>query len=117
MVTVLTMYTDANPDRAMTLLRALRARRSRRGREVYIHANCQPLSFDFTLREPYLLHGARRLRPRQGGANRRTLPGIYADPAFRARLPREPAERRSPGVLFSGDWSKVEVGSGRADPR
>ena len=106
MVTVLTMYTDANPGRAMTYYERC-SEALRRGREVYIHANCQPLSFDFTLREPYpfmALGAFDRIK----AAKPDELPGIYADPAFR-RAFRESLKNPEQGVLFSGDWSKVEV--------
>ena len=55
MVTVLTMYNDADPKKAMEYYERCAAAQ-RRGREVYIHTSCQPLSFDFTLEEPYLLY-------------------------------------------------------------
>ncbi len=54
MVTVLTMYNRADPKRAMQYFEKCAAAIAR-GNEVYIHTNCQPLSFDFTLREPYIL--------------------------------------------------------------
>ena len=106
MVTVLTMYTDSNPRRAMTYFERC-SEALRRGREVYIHANCQPLSFDFTLREPYpfmALGAFDRIK----AAKPEALPGIYADPAFRRDF-RESLKNPRQGVLFSGDWSKVEV--------
>ena len=78
-----------------------------RGREVYIHDNCQPLSFDFTLRDPYLLHVARRLRSREDRAARRARcdlrrPGV--SPTFRENLTRP-----APGILFCGRLGDVEV--------
>ncbi len=106
MVTVLTMYTDSNPGLAMTYYERC-AEALKRGREVYIHANCQPLSFDFTLREPYpfLALGAfERIK----AAKPEELPAIYADPAFRREFRASLANPKA-GVLFSGDWSKVEV--------
>ena len=106
MVTVLTMYTDSNPGRAMTYYERCAAA-LRRGREVYIHANCQPLSFDFTLREPYpfmALDAFERVK----AARAEELPAIYADPAFR-RAFRDSLKSPREGVLFSGDWSTVEV--------
>ncbi|HEX2566247.1 MAG TPA: amidohydrolase family protein, partial [Burkholderiales bacterium] len=51
MVTVLTMYNDREPAKALQMYERCAAAR-RRGREVYIHTSCQPLSFDFTLEEP-----------------------------------------------------------------
>ena len=106
MVTVLTMYTDQHPGRAMTYYERC-AEALRRGREVYIHANCQPLSFDFTLKEPYpfmALGAFERVKAAQPAQ----LASIYADPAFRASF-RESLRNPRPGVLFSGDWSKVEI--------
>ncbi|MEO8718841.1 MAG: amidohydrolase family protein [Burkholderiales bacterium] len=106
MVTVLTMYTDQAPARAMTYYERC-SEALKRGREVYIHANCQPLSFDFTLREPYPFMALGAF-DRVKSAKAEELPEIYADPAFRARL-REDLKRPKPGILFSGDWSKVEI--------
>ena len=106
MVTVLTMYNDAAPEVAMGYYERCAAARTR-GNEVYIHTACQPLSFDFTLRDPYLMlsHDAfdrvKTARPEE-------LPGIYADPSFRRRF-RENLANPQPGILFYGDWSKVEV--------
>jgi N-acyl-D-aspartate/D-glutamate deacylase len=106
MVTVLTMYNDAAPDVAMAYYQRCAAARAR-GHEVYIHTSCQPLSFDFTLRNPYLLysHGA---FARVTAAGPDELPAIYADPAFRARF-RENLANPGEGILFYGDWSKIEV--------
>ena len=106
MVTVLTMYTDSNPGRAMTYYERC-AQAIARGREVYIHANCQPLSFDFTLREPYPFMALPAF-DRVKAAKPEALPAIYADPAFRRDF-RESLRNPKPGVLFSGDWRKVEV--------
>ncbi|HEX5093397.1 MAG TPA: amidohydrolase family protein [Burkholderiales bacterium] len=106
MVTVLTMYTDQAPKRAMTYYERC-AQALARGREVYIHANCQPLSFDFTLKEPYpflALPAFARVKAAGPGE----LPAIYADPAFRAQF-REDLRNPRQGILFSGDWSKVEI--------
>ena len=105
MVTVLTMFNDAQPDVAMGYYRRC-AEALARGREVYIHTSCQPLSFDFTLRDPYLLlsHDA---FDRVKTARSEDLPAIYADPAFRARFRYNLANPKS-GILFYGDWSKIE---------
>ena len=104
MVTVLTMYTDQAPGRAMTYYERC-SEALKRGREVYIHANCQPLSFDFTLKAPYpfmALPAFARVKAAMPGE----LPAIYADPAFRARV-REDLKHPKPGILFSGDWSRI----------
>lgn len=105
MVTVLTMFNDAEPRKAMTYYERCAAARAR-GREVYIHTSCQPLSFDFTLEEPYLLYShdafdrIKAARPEERAA-------IYRDPAFRARFRENLANPRQ-GILFYGDWSKIE---------
>lgn len=106
MVTVLTMYNDAAPDVAMGYYERCAAARAR-GHEVYIHANCHPLSFDFTLRDPYLMFSHPAFA-RVKAARPEELPGIYADPAFRRQF-RQDLANPQPGILFYGDWSKVEV--------
>ena len=105
MVTVLTMYNRAQPERAMTYYERC-AQALARGREVYIHTTCQPLSFDFTLREPYLLysHSAfNRIKesPPEGRGE------LYASPAFRKEF-RKNLQNPGQGILFYGDWSQVE---------
>lgn len=104
-VTVLTMYNRAQPERALQMYERC-AQALDRGREVYIHANCQPLSFDFSLREPYVLYSHDAFEPVKA-ASPEARAKIYRDPDFRARLR---ANFRNPGqgILFSGDWTQVE---------
>jgi N-acyl-D-amino-acid deacylase len=105
MVTVLTMYNKAQPERALQYYERCSAALAR-GRELYIHANCQPLSFDFTLRDPYILYSHDAFeRVKAAPPEERTT--IYRDPAFRNRL-RENFRNPKPGILFYGDWSQVE---------
>jgi N-acyl-D-aspartate/D-glutamate deacylase len=105
-VTVLTMYSRAHPERALEYYERC-ARAIARGREVYIHTSCQPLSFDFTLREPYILYShdafdaVKAVAPEERGR-------IYRGPGFRNRLRENFKEPRS-GILFQGDWSQVEL--------
>ena len=106
MVTVLTMYNDAAPDVALDYYKRCAEARSR-GHEVYIHTSCQPLSLDFTLENPYLLYSHDAFT-RVKAAGPEELPSIYADPAFRRRF-RENLEHPGQGILFYGDWSKIEV--------
>jgi N-acyl-D-aspartate/D-glutamate deacylase len=106
MVTVLTMYNRAHPERALQYYERC-AQAIARGHEVYIHTSCQPLSFDFTLREPYLLYSheafdaVKAAAPDERGR-------IYKDPAFRSRF-RENLKHPKSGILFDGDWSQVEL--------
>jgi N-acyl-D-amino-acid deacylase len=108
MVTVLTMYNSADPAKALTYYERCTAAKTR-GHEVYIHANCQPLSFDFTLEEPYLLYSHDAF-DRVKAAPHAKRGAIYKDPAFRARF-RDNLKHPKQGILFYGDWSKVERGS------
>jgi N-acyl-D-aspartate/D-glutamate deacylase len=104
-VTVLTMHNRAQPERAAEMY-ARCAQALERGREVYIHANCQPLSFDFTLREPYLLYSHDAFeRVKAAPAEERAA--IYRQRGFRERL-RENFRQPKQGILFYGDWSQVE---------
>ena len=82
--TVLSMFNPANPDLALTYYDKTAEMRAR-GNEVYILTSCQPLSFDFTLAEPYPLisHSAF-----DGIKNKSKdeIKKVYADPSFRQAL-------------------------------
>ena len=106
MVTVLAMHNHADPDTAQGYYERCAGARER-GHEVYIHANPHPLSFDFTLRNPYLLFSHDAF-DRVKTAKPDELPAIYADPAFRSRFRENLANPKS-GILFYGDWSKIEL--------
>ena len=105
MVTVLTMYSKANPQRALQYYERC-AQAIARGRELYIHSSCQPLSFDFTLREPYILYSHDAF-DRVKAAAPEERAAIYRQKSFRDQLR---ANLRNPkaGILFYGDWSQVE---------
>ena len=105
MVTVLTMYSKANPERALQYYERCAAALAR-GREVYIHSSCQPLSFDFTLREPYILYSHDAF-DRVKAAAPEERAAIYQQKSFRDRL-RENFRNPKSGILFYGDWSQVE---------
>ena len=106
MSTVLTMYNEAEPERALGYYDQCAAAIDR-GNEVYILTSCQPLSFDFTLNDPYALlsHSA---FDAINGADPSGLRKVYADPAFRAAFR---ANLKSPknGILFLGNWERLEV--------
>ena len=104
-VTVLTMYNQAQPERALQMYERC-ASAIARGREVYIHANCQPLSFDFTLREPYLLYSHDAFDPVKA-ALPEVRGEIYGKREFRERL-RQNFREPKQGILFYGDWSQME---------
>ncbi len=104
--TVLTMYNEADPLRGLTYYEKCAAA-MRRGHEVCIQTSCQPLSFDFTLEDPYLLltHSAFERVAKRGDES---LAGIYRDPDFRRQFRADLANPR-PGILFYGNWAMVEV--------
>ena len=105
MVTVLTMHNQAAPGKAMQYFERCR-KAIERGREVYIHTNCQPLSFDFNLRDPYVLYSHDAFdRVKAAPAEARS--GIYREKSFRDRL-RFNFLNPAQGILFYGDWSQVE---------
>ena len=105
MVTVLTMHSAAHPGRAMQYYERCAAALSR-GREVYIHTSCQPLSFDFTLREPYILYSHDAFDAVKA-ASHEDRAAIYRSVSFRQRF-RENLKTPKPGILFAGDWTQVE---------
>ena len=105
--TVLTMYNEANPTLGMTYYERC-AQALDRGHEVYVLTSCQPLSFDFTLTDPYVLlsHSAFdvvKKTPAEG------LAAIYADLGFRQAF-RENLRQPRSGILFLGNWNNIEVG-------
>src|SRR5438874_7268470 len=104
-VTVLTMYNRAQPTRALEMYERC-AQALARGHEVYIHANCQPLSFDFTLRGPSILYSHDAFDAVKAAAPEERA-AIYRQPAFRERLRRNFREPKQ-GILFYGDWTQVE---------
>ena len=108
-VTVLTMHNASSPTTAPDWYARCAAARAR-GREVWIQTSCQPLSFDFTLREPYLLLSHDAFDPIRTAAPEQ-LPALYADPDFRARF-RENLRTPRQGVLFQGEWDKVDLPDG-----
>ena len=105
MATVLTMHNAADPGKAMGYYERCGAAQAR-GHEVHIHTSCQPLSFDFTLAEPYLMYSHSAFdRIKAAPADRRK--SIYAERKFREDFRGDLANPRQ-GILFYGDWGKVE---------
>ena len=105
MVTVLTMHNRAAPERALKYYERCAAALAR-GHEVYIHSSCQPLSFDFTLREPYILYSHDAFEAIKA-AKPEDRVFLYRKNSFRQRL-RENFKNPGQGILFYGDWSQVE---------
>lgn len=106
--TVLTMFNEAEPARALTYYDAC-AEALDRGHEVYVLTSCQPLSFDFSLLNPYPLisHSAFKAIDEAKGQG---LAPIYGSASFRQQLRADLAQPRT-GVLFLGNWNRIELGT------
>ena len=104
--TVLTMYNEAAPTRGLAFYDEIAAAQDR-GHEVYIQSSCQPLSFDFTLTDPYVLLSHSAFDAIKN-ATHADLLRIYADASFREAFR---ANLRNPktGIVFLGNWAQIEV--------
>jgi len=105
--TVLTMYNEGHPAVGTSYYERC-AQALARGHELYILTSCQPLSFDFSLKNPYVLlsHSA---FDAVKSATADTLAGVYRSTAFRDAF-RHNLMQPQAGILFLGNWRHVEVG-------
>jgi len=105
--TVLTMYNEGNPLLGATYYERC-AQALARGHELYILTSCQPLSFDFSLTDPYVLlsHSA---FDAVKSATADALPSICRSAEFRKAF-RENLKHPKAGILFLGNWRHIEVG-------
>ena len=105
--TVLTMYNEGNLSLAATYYERC-AQALARGHELYILTSCQPLSFDFSLTDPYMLlsHSAFDVVK---SSTADALPGIYRSVEFREAF-RHNLKQPKEGILFLGNWRHIEVG-------
>lgn len=104
--TIRAMYSEAEPDLCLTYYDRA-AEICARGNEVRILSSCQPLSFDFDLKDPYLLYSHSAFDQIQGKPVSE-LPAIYADPSFRQQF-RDNLANPAHGILFLGNWNHIEV--------
>ena len=105
--TVLTMYNEGNPLLGATYYERC-AQALERGHELYILTSCQPLSFDFSLTDPYVLLSHSAFDDVKS-ATADAVPGIYRSPEFRNTF-RENLKHPKEGILFLGNWRHIEVG-------
>ena len=100
------LHNPTRPEAVFDDLDAIAAAQ-RRGRELWGQVSCCPLTMDFTVRNPYPLEGIAAWQPALGAAPAE-LPGILADPGFRARVK---ADLETPVAvrLFNGEWHKLTV--------
>ena len=105
--TVLTMYNEGNPALGATYYERC-AQALARGHELYVLTSCQPLSFDFTLTDPYVLlsHAAFDVVKT---ARTEDLPQVYRSSEFREAF-RQNLRQPKAGILFLGNWRHIEVG-------
>ena len=82
------------------------AQARRRGNRLYGAVSACPLTFEFTLHEPYVFEGLNAWQPLMRMDEAATKKAL-ADPAFRAAVKDELSERRL--RLFNGEWDKVFV--------
>jgi N-acyl-D-aspartate/D-glutamate deacylase len=111
--TVLSMYSDAAPERGWAMYEQC-AQAQDRGREVYIQTSCQPLSFEFDLLSPYVLYSHPAFEAvKAANGDPDILVGLYRDSQMRERFR---ADLRAPreGILFQGDWRQIELKPARA---
>ncbi len=104
-VTVLAMHNDSSPTVASNYYKQC-AEAMERGHEIYVHANPHPLSFDFTLRNPYLFfsHSAFE-KIKQSKKN--DLESVYRSAEFRSEFLKN-LDQKTTGALFNGEWEKIE---------
>jgi N-acyl-D-aspartate/D-glutamate deacylase len=104
--TVLTMYNEAAPERGLTYYEQCAAAMDR-GHDVRVLTSCQPLSFDFTLTDPYVLLSHTAFDAIKG-ADHAKLKQVYADASFRETF-RANLKAPRTGILFLGNWERIEV--------
>lgn len=104
--TVRTMFNQAEPDLAKTYYDYC-AQAIDRGHELYIQSTCQPLSFQFDLRDPYVLYSHSAF-DRVRNVDDAARVAVYRDRAFREAFRANLANPRT-GILFYGNWNNIEV--------
>jgi len=104
--TAVAMYNEQAPERAIGVFEDCTAAQQR-GHPVYVQIPCQPLSFDFSMANayPFFSHDAfgdvKAYSPEQ-------LKEVFRDTGFRDRF-RESLGRPRPGLIFQGNWERVQV--------
>jgi N-acyl-D-amino-acid deacylase len=99
------LHNEVIPESTFEDLEHIRAARGR-GNRLYGAVSACPLTFEFTLHEPYVFEGLIAWQPlmkMDAAALKKTL----ADPAFRQSVKDEVAVRKR--RLFNGDWEKMFV--------
>ena len=106
LVSVLAMHNDSDPTASIDYYQRCEAALDR-GHEVYIHANPHPLSFDFTLRNPYIFYAHEAFNAVKL-ATPSQLASIYESRGFRDQFKQDLADTKI-GAIFNGAWDKIEL--------
>lgn len=78
----------------------------KRGRRLYGAVSACPLTFEFTLHEPYVFEGLNAWQPLMK-LDEPALKNVLRDPAFRAQVKVELSTRTQ--RMFNGEWGKMFV--------
>ena len=100
-------YSNTNPGAAFIWLQQVNEARAR-GHKLVAQTSCCPLSMDFTFKSPYLFESMQAWKPAMAAHGVEELKKIYRDPAWRAAVKTELAERRG-RLLFNSEWDKLFV--------
>ncbi|KQX23393.1 MULTISPECIES: N-acyl-D-amino-acid deacylase family protein [unclassified Sphingomonas] len=103
----MTLYSESQPARAVATLDRCREAMDR-GNPVYGQVSCQPLSMDFTPRDPYPFYTYSALNAVRNVNDPAELRRVYADPSFREAF-RDGLRNPDPAAAFSGNWARVLV--------
>lgn len=103
----MTLYSESQPARAVATLDRCREAMDR-GNPVYGQVSCQPLSMDFTPRDPYPFYTYSALNAVRNVDDPAELRRVYADASFREAF-REGLRHPDPAAAFSGNWARVLV--------
>lgn len=100
-------HSNTNPTAAFTTLQQVNEARAR-GHRLIAQTSCCPLSMDFTFKSPYLFESMQAWKPAMAAHGETELRRIYGDPAWRASVRSELAERRG-RLVFNSEWNKLFV--------
>jgi len=103
----MTLFSESQPNRAVATLDRC-AEAIARGNPVYGQVSCQPLSMDFTPREPYPFFTYKAFNAVRNVTDEAELNRVYADSSFREAF-REGLRNPDPAAAFSGNWARVLV--------
>lgn len=105
------LHSNLTPEATFEDLKKIRDAH-KRGRRLYGAVSACPLTFEFTLHEPYVFEGLAVWQPLMK-LDEPALKKVLADPAFRAQVKSELSARTR--RMFNGEWEKMFVAQAK-DP-